>query len=264
MRRRRRLITSLKLIILLKFLAHLAKREMRSMELGNFISECLIKDMEKRPFAKQLIRHPFFAHVTERIATIRKELKEEIQRQRNAGVLRRQAEVTTKHGQLKPDRKSKPQKIYMDDLGKAKTFHVQRCSGSGSAVAISLIWNALCRGQRRFCPLDMNLTYQFLLFFPSSSSPSSVGCLFRSLCIFHTHIAASLDVLSEDVITEQLQKRFESNQIYTYIGDILVAVNPFTNLGLYTRQHQKRYVGKSRFENPPHIFAVADAAHQVK
>lgn len=98
----------------------MAKRELRSMELGNFISECLIKDMEKRPFAKQLIRHPFFAHVTERLATIRKELKEEIQRQRSAGVLRRQAEVTTKHGQLKPDRKSKPQKIYMDDLGNDK------------------------------------------------------------------------------------------------------------------------------------------------
>lgn len=69
--------------------------------------------------------------------------------------------------------------------------------------------------------------------------------------------------MSEDAIGEQLQKRFESNQIYTYIGDILVAVNPFTNLGLYSGQHQKRYVGKSRSENPPHIFAVADAAHQA-
>lgn len=74
---------------------------------------------------------------------------------------------------------------------------------------------------------------------------------------------ASLEVLSEEVITEQLQKRFESNQIYTYIGDILVAVNPFTNLGLYSGVHQKRYVGRSRFENSPHIFAIADAAHQV-
>lgn len=96
----------------------MAKRELRSIELGNFISECLVKDMEKRPFAKKLIRHPFFAHVTERMDITRRELKEEIRRQRSEGVLRRQAEVTTKHGQLKPDRKSKPQKIYMDDLGK--------------------------------------------------------------------------------------------------------------------------------------------------
>lgn len=43
-----------------------------------------------------------------------------------------------------------------------------------------------------------------------------------------------MDILSEDAIVEQLQKRYESNLIYTYIGDILVAVNPFTNFGLYT------------------------------
>lgn len=45
---------------------------------------------------------------------------------------------------------------------------------------------------------------------------------------------AALDLLSEDAIVDQLQNRYERSQIYTYIGDILVAVNPFTNLGLYT------------------------------
>jgi len=35
-------------------------------------------------------------------------------------------------------------------------------------------------------------------------------------------------------IVEQLQCRFQQNQIYTYIGDILLAVNPFIDLGLYT------------------------------
>lgn len=43
----------------------------------------------------------------------------------------------------------------------------------------------------------------------------------------------------------------------------MVALNPFTNLGLYSSHHQERYVGKTRSENPPHIFAVADAAHQA-
>lgn len=104
-------------ILVFPIAAHLAKPELRSVELGNFISECLIKDMEKRPFAKQLIRHPYFTKIASRIDVIRKELKQEIQRQINEGVLRRQAEVTTKHGKLKSDRKSKPQKMYMDDLG---------------------------------------------------------------------------------------------------------------------------------------------------
>lgn len=73
--------------------------------------------MEKRPFAKQLVRHPFFNKIAGKTDAIRHELKQEIQRQRHEGALRRQAEATTKHGQLKPDRKSKPQKMYMDDLG---------------------------------------------------------------------------------------------------------------------------------------------------
>lgn len=77
------------------------------------------------------------------------------------------------------------------------------------------------------------------------------------------NFTASLEILSEEAIAEQLQKRFESNQIYTYIGDILVAVNPFMNLGLYSSEHQARYSGKTRSENTPHIFAVADAAHQA-
>lgn len=74
---------------------------------------------------------------------------------------------------------------------------------------------------------------------------------------------AFLEILSEEAIAEKLQKRFEFGQIYTYIGDILVAVNPFNTLGLYSVRHQKIYSGKTRSENPPHIFAVADAAHQA-
>lgn len=50
----------------------------------------------------------------------------------------------------------------------------------------------------------------------------------------YTDDLASLEVLTEDAIVEQLQKRYADNQIYTYIGDILVAVNPFTDIGIYT------------------------------
>jgi hypothetical protein len=47
---------------------------------------------------------------------VRLELQAEISRQRVEGSSHRQPEVTTKHGKLKPDRKSKPQPMYMDDL----------------------------------------------------------------------------------------------------------------------------------------------------
>ena len=49
-------------------------------------------------------------------AQVRLELQAEISRQRAEGGSHRQPEVTTKHGKLKPDRKSKPQPMYVDDL----------------------------------------------------------------------------------------------------------------------------------------------------
>lgn len=130
-------------------------------ELSDFIAECLIKDLEHRPFSAELKEHPLLARVDNVETEVREQLKVEIQRQRSEGRVHRQPEVTTKHGQLKTDRKTRGQKMYMDDL-------------------------------------------------------------------------AALDLLSEEGIVDQLEHRYEQSQIYTYIGDILVAVNPFANLGLYT------------------------------
>ena len=33
---------------------------------------------------------------------------------------------------------------------------------------------------------------------------------------------------------DQLEQRYNNNVIYTYIGDILVAVNPFKDLSIYS------------------------------
>nr|XP_014350789.1 PREDICTED: myosin-IIIa [Latimeria chalumnae] len=73
---------------------------------------------------------------------------------------------------------------------------------------------------------------------------------------------ATLEVLDENTVTEQLQKHYARDQIYTYVGDILIAVNPFQKLDLYSPQFTKTYVGAKRTANPPHIFAVADIAYQ--
>uniref|UniRef100_A0A3Q1JFE1 non-specific serine/threonine protein kinase n=1 Tax=Anabas testudineus TaxID=64144 RepID=A0A3Q1JFE1_ANATE len=73
---------------------------------------------------------------------------------------------------------------------------------------------------------------------------------------------ATLEVLDENTVTEQLQSRYGRDQIYTYVGDILIAVNPFHKMEIYTPQHTKVYIGAKRTANPPHIFAVADIAYQ--
>uniref|UniRef100_A0A8C3MR58 non-specific serine/threonine protein kinase n=1 Tax=Geospiza parvula TaxID=87175 RepID=A0A8C3MR58_GEOPR len=73
---------------------------------------------------------------------------------------------------------------------------------------------------------------------------------------------ATLEVLDENTVTEQLQKSYAKDQIYTYVGDILIAVNPFRNIDIYSAQHSKLYIGAKRTANPPHIFAVADIGYQ--
>ncbi|KAK5878186.1 hypothetical protein CesoFtcFv8_025618 [Champsocephalus esox] len=73
---------------------------------------------------------------------------------------------------------------------------------------------------------------------------------------------ATLEVLDENTVTEQLQSRYGRDQMYTYVGDILIAVNPFHKMEIYTPQFTKVYIGAKRTANPPHIFAVADVAYQ--
>lgn len=58
-----------------------------------------------------------------------------------------------------------------------------------------------------------------------------------------------------------MKKRFEGAEIYTYIGHVLVSVNPFRDLGIYTDQVLESYKGKNRLEMPPHVFAIAEASY---
>ncbi|XP_053483869.1 myosin-IIIb [Ictalurus furcatus] len=72
----------------------------------------------------------------------------------------------------------------------------------------------------------------------------------------------NLEALDEETIITHLQRRYEELQIYTYVGDILIALNPFQALKIYSPQFSKLYHGAKRSDNPPHIFATADAAYQ--
>ncbi|KAH8041089.1 hypothetical protein HPB51_013749 [Rhipicephalus microplus] len=122
---------------------------------------------------------------------IRQELVRILKAQRKVGYSKRLPEVTTKHGQLKTDRKSRPTPILMDDL-----------------LMLSLV-----------------------------------------------------PVFLQEIIVDQLYQRFMRGQIYSYIGDILLAMNPFQKLPIYSEEVSLRYRNRAKLDNPPHIFAVADAAY---
>ncbi|EGD78782.1 myosin heavy chain [Salpingoeca rosetta] len=74
---------------------------------------------------------------------------------------------------------------------------------------------------------------------------------------------AELSNLTSETILDQLKRRYEANLIYTYVGDILVATNPYQMLPIYTEEVQEMYKGASNKQLPPHIFAVADRAYEA-
>lgn len=42
---------------------------------------------------------------------------------------------------------------------------------------------------------------------------------------------------------------------------MLISVNPFRDLGIYTEEVLASYRGKNRLEMPPHVFAVAESSY---
>ncbi|XP_041978800.1 unconventional myosin IC isoform X2 [Aricia agestis] len=70
------------------------------------------------------------------------------------------------------------------------------------------------------------------------------------------------DYRSEHAFIDNLRKRFHENIIYTYIGNVLISVNPYKNLPIYTEEKTRLYFKKAFFEAPPHVFAIADNAYR--
>lgn len=72
-----------------------------------------------------------------------------------------------------------------------------------------------------------------------------------------------LAYLHEPGVLQNLKSRYDINEIYTYTGSILIAVNPFRRLPhLYDSHMMAQYKGAAFGELSPHPFAVADTAYR--
>lgn len=69
-----------------------------------------------------------------------------------------------------------------------------------------------------------------------------------------------LPTLSEQTLLEYLERRFSQGRIYTYVGEILIAVNPFRFFPVYNPKFINAYTNRNLGSLPPHIFAIADVA----
>ncbi|WZZ66553.1 hypothetical protein YC2023_077923 [Brassica napus] len=72
-----------------------------------------------------------------------------------------------------------------------------------------------------------------------------------------------LSYLHEPAVLENLATRYGLNEIYTYTGNILIAVNPFQGLPhLYDAEVMEKYKEASFKELSPHVFAIGGIAYR--
>lgn len=72
-----------------------------------------------------------------------------------------------------------------------------------------------------------------------------------------------LDNVSMEEFMANLKLRFEKGRIYSYIGEVVVSVNPYRAMNIYGRDTVEQYKGRELYERPPHLFAIADAAYKA-
>uniref|UniRef100_A0A3Q3IYP4 Myosin motor domain-containing protein n=1 Tax=Monopterus albus TaxID=43700 RepID=A0A3Q3IYP4_MONAL len=77
---------------------------------------------------------------------------------------------------------------------------------------------------------------------------------------------ASLSELTDSSLLYEMQKRFGNDQIYTYIGHIVLLVNPNKELPIYSSLVSQLYLsstGRLCSSLPPHIFSSAERAYHM-
>lgn len=134
-------------------------------------------------------------------------------------------------------------------------------------VALQLLWPQ--QDTHRFC-LRERLSSQAALALPGSNSVDA-HLLQDYFLRFLYHQPRDRDYsdlcqlpdLTEQTLLENLKARFERGHIYTYVGSILIAVNPFKFYPIYNPKYVRLYQNRRLGDLPPHIFAVADAAYHA-
>lgn len=56
-----------------------------------------------------------------------------------------------------------------------------------------------------------------------------------------------LEQLDTNAVVDNLKLRFEKHRIYTYIGEVLVSVNPYRHLNIYEKDSVEKYKVSSYF-----------------
>jgi len=79
-------------------------------------------------------------------------------------------------------------------------------------------------------------------------------------CLNPINDMSTFNDFHEASLLYNLMIRFQKDIIYTFVSNILISVNPFKSLSLYTPDQIDRYIENDCTTLSPHIFSIADEA----
>jgi len=72
-----------------------------------------------------------------------------------------------------------------------------------------------------------------------------------------------MDQLTEDAMTENIVGRFKKDNIYTFIGEVVVSMNPYKDIsGLYSKAKMQEYKSAYMYEKSPHVYSLSNNVYR--
>ncbi|KAJ3167248.1 Unconventional myosin-Ib [Irineochytrium annulatum] len=62
-----------------------------------------------------------------------------------------------------------------------------------------------------------------------------------------------LSEITEQSVMDNFKRRFDKDRIYTFIGNVVVAVNPYKSIDIYNDAWVRKYQNSNSYEQPPHM-----------
>ena len=78
----------------------------------------------------------------------------------------------------------------------------------------------------------------------------------------HSDGSRARHALGKATVLSNIERRFLENDIYTFTGNILLAVNPYERLPIYDEKAMAGFPNNALRKNQPHVFATSEEAYQ--
>eukprot|EP01119_Soliformovum_irregulare_P019453 TRINITY_DN6156_c0_g1_i1.p1 TRINITY_DN6156_c0_g1~~TRINITY_DN6156_c0_g1_i1.p1 ORF type:complete len:1408 (-),score=424.58 TRINITY_DN6156_c0_g1_i1:57-4280(-) len=204
-----------------------------SREFNDFIAKCLVKDPIERATAQSLLSHPFILKANQHKASLKEIVNETLLVSRN-----RASRVFSKEPSQQELLKEKPSLVPNDRVW---------IPHATQAFVLGTVKSLIGR--------DVIVTTETG---EESTRPMSALVKCHSLDTTFDDMVTMPD-LNEPSLLHNLRRRFEEGLIYTSIGSIIVAVNPYLVLPLYgTAVMTKYHHLHVKQELPPHLYGLAE------